>query len=178
MSKTEHIHISTRCLRYLREHNPLPVIGFLIPIAHLIAVRGLSRGILFMFVLPALFATALIQKTENASAIIASYVFLFLITIGVVLGKLPNVFPNLGGRFSDLPPQHDRSLSWYLLCYLAFGFSVAPVIWFADNLRRHRQGKTTELAKFTCWLGLAAELIFTPMVAILAVTEMGLWPIF
>ena len=165
-------------IEFLRERNPLPIIGFLIPIAHLISVKGLERRILFVFVFPSLFAIALLNKTENRKAIYGAYSFLLLITIGVVIGPYPILFPKLNGCCSDLPPQHARSLTWYLLCYMLYLVGVAPLLWFNDNLRRHKLGEQTELTRFTCRLGLFALFVIGLPMIVMVFSSSGIWPLY
>ena len=165
-------------IEFLRNRNPLPIIGFLVPIAHLLSIRGLDRGILFVFIFPALVATWNLNGSSNRRAILASYSFLLLMTIGVVISKYPQLFPNLGGVDPSLPPHHDRALSWYATFFVIYIFNVVPIVWSTDNFRRHKICEPTELRRFTCWLMLCSQIVFLPAMVGLLYTEMGLWPMF
>ena len=103
--------------------------------------------------------------------------FLMMISVGVALGPLPQLFPKLGGVNAKLSHEQNRILGWYVLNYIIYVCTALPVFLFGRGALDHIHRRKAEYTLFTCVLGLTAAALIGPLMLWAAFARLGLWPI-
>lgn len=143
----------------------------------LIAVRGFDVRQLLLFVVPVLLALLMSSKQPPTRGTALAKVFLSFLAFGLLVAKLPWLFPKLGGVDPLLAAESDRLLAWYLAVYLPFFSFVVPCHYFTSELQQHRLGKPASLSRFTCRLGLATAFVLAPGMMWVTVKFLHLLPV-
>jgi hypothetical protein len=137
------------------------VATFLVAIVTLFVLRGMDLTILFFFLFPPFLAFFYRSWSNRKSTRMLCMIFLTLLSAGITLAPIHQLFPNLGGVDSRLSPNHNRILSWYAVTYLLY-MIVLPTIFFLRALLDYYRGLIPQFSQFTCILGLLACLLLTP----------------
>ncbi len=145
--------------------------------SQLVALRGLEIGQLLLFVVPVLIALAVSGQESPTRGSRLAKLFLGLIAFGLVIAKIPWLFPNLGGVDANLPRETDRALTWYCTVYLLFFFTIVPFHLFTTSLSGHKRNQPVMFSKFTCWLGIFTASILGFGMFGVAFRFFGVWPI-
>ena len=151
---------------------------FLAAVIRLFIIKGLDPRTLLLFLVPPLIALANKAFSDRLSTRVLGAVFLTLIGFGVALGRVRSLFPNLCGVDPELSATDNRILTWYAIVYVLYLFSVVPLVLFIRGLIDHRRKRKAEFTKFTCILGLIAELIVGPGMFAVCATTLGLLPVY
>jgi len=152
------------------------VVALLVAVVHLILLRGVSVGLLLLFVVPPLAAFLLLHRTTAKGARRLALAFLLLVALGALVAPFPAILPKLGGVDQRLPPESDRLLTWYAVVYLLFFVGILPTYFLMANLRRHWRGEPAAVSRFTCYLGLLPLALLWPVLPVLLGALLGLWP--
>jgi hypothetical protein len=150
--------------------------ALLVAVVHLVLLRGVSVGLLQLFVAPPLAAFLLLQRSTAKGVRRLALAFLLLVALGAVVAPFPAFLPRLGGVDQRLPVESDRLLTWYVAVYLLFFMGILPTCFFVTNLRRHWRGEPATVSRFTCYLGLLPLAMLWPMLPVLLGALLGLWP--
>jgi hypothetical protein len=146
-------------------------------VSQLAVIRGFDIRQVLLFGVPVLLALAVASQEATTRGRLLARLFLVLIGLGLVIAKIPWVFPKLGGMDQNLPPESDRALTWYCAVYLLYFSFVLPIHLFSASLRQLKQGKPAQFSAFTCYLGLFASAVVGPGMVCVAVEFFHLLPI-
>ena len=83
-------------------------------VLQLVVIRGFDIRAMLLFCGPVVVALFLTAREPATRGAVLARVFLSLIGLGLVVAKVPWLFPRLGGMAAGLPPASDRALVWYL----------------------------------------------------------------
>ena len=151
--------------------------ALLVAVLQLILLRGVSGGLVALFLVPPLLALAACQSPAGTIRRRLGTAFLVLVGIGVAVSRLPALLPGLGGVDRGLPRVQDRLLTWYSVVYIVFLIGVVPAVLFTRSLAARRRGEAAPFSRPTCYLGIAAMCILWPAVVPVLGGLLGLWPL-
>jgi hypothetical protein len=143
-------------------HNIWLIIAFIFAVGNLFLLQNADKSILILFLLPPLYAILVLGSPTSAfSKRALASLFLFCISVGIIIGPFHDILPNIN-KFPKLPLTQNRILSFYLDIYLLFLFAIIPPCMFVGSLLRHKQGQPAKFSKFTCYFGLFAWILLVP----------------
>lgn len=146
-------------------------------VLQLVAIRGFDFRQVLLFVIPVLMALLISAQSPATRGSRLANLFLSLIGFGLLIAKLPWLFPDLGGLKPNLAPQIDRVLTWYCAVYLLFVSFILPCHLFTDSLHQHQRGNPAQLSRWTCYWGLFTTLILLPGMIWVAIRFLHILPI-
>ncbi len=153
-------------------------IGSLLAIvAQLGMIRGFSVGLILLFVVPSSIAFFASSSSVTSRGRLLANIFLTLIGFGLVVARIPRLFPDLGGFDPKLPVQSDRALAWYGAVYMIFCV-ILPIHAFTRELEQHRLGLPTQVSRTICVMGLGTATIMLPVTIWVIVRFLHLLPVF
>jgi hypothetical protein len=133
---------------------------FLGAIGQLLMIRGLDVKILLLFFYPPFLALVFENLAQRKSSRFIAALFLTMLSLGEIPMRFPRLFPNLGkGGESQLAPEYNRLLAWYIIVYLLYVFLLLPLFLFTRGLIDHKRKRPAQFSKFTCVLGLFTCLV-------------------
>ncbi len=153
------------------------VMALLVAVVHLVQLRGVSAGMLLLFVAPPLAALLLLHHATAKGARRLAVAFLLLVSVGAVVAPFPAILPKLGGMDPRLPAESNRLLTWYAVVYLLFFLGIGPTWFLVGNLRRHRRGEPVAISRLTCYLGLLTLVLVWSVLPVFLGALLGLWPL-
>ena len=147
-------------------------------VAQLVVIRGFDIRQVLLFGVPVAVSLLFASREPATRGTVLARLFLSLIGLGLIVAKVPWLFPKLGGMDPRLPPDSDRALTWYCTVYLLYFFFVLPAHVFTAALHQHRQGKPAQLSRVTCYLGLSTAMLVAPGMFWVAIEVFHILPIF
>lgn len=146
---------------------------FLIAVITLFSLRGMEWRILFFFLFPPILAFFYQSRSSRKSTRILCTIFLTLLSAGITLAPIHQLFPHLKGVDPRLSREHDRILSWYGVIYLLY-MIVLPSMLFLRNWLDYYRDMNPQFSRFTCILGLLTILLLAPAVVWICYELLGL----
>ena len=146
-------------------------------VSQLAVIRGFDIRQVLLFGVPVLLALLIASQEAATRGRILARLFLSLIGLGLIIAKVPWIFPKLGGMDRNLPPDSDRALTWYCAVYLLYFAFVLPIHLFTASLQQLKQGKPAQFSAFTCYLGLFTSAVAGPGMVWLVVESFHFLPI-
>jgi hypothetical protein len=153
------------------------VLSLFAAVLQLIVVRGFDIRQLLLFVVPVLLALLISVQNRATLAPLLAKIFIGLIGLGLLIAKVPWLFPQFGGMDPNLNRESDRALTWYILIYLMFFMCVGPIYIFITNIRDDGLGKPTQISPPTCAMGLVVSIAMLPGIVWLSIEFFHLLPI-
>lgn len=150
---------------------------FLGAVLRLFLLRDLEGRVLFLFLVPPVFAFLFKHRSSRRSTRIVAVSFLTVVSLGEGLSYLPELFPQMGGVDRRLPPSQDRLLTWYVVVYLLYLFLVVPLFLFVRALVDRARQQPAEFTRFTCVLGLIACAVVGPLMVRVCCVVLHLLPV-
>jgi hypothetical protein len=145
-----------RLIQFLENaHRFWGALAFLYAVAHLFLLRNADPRVALLFLVPPTLAFLTLSSPKaGRGSRFACRLFLAMVIMAIVLGESPALLPNLRPQFPGVPQQLDRILTLYCGVYMFFLFGFLPPFVFVLSLRQNSAGKSTELSRITCILGL------------------------
>ena len=146
-------------------------------VSQLVVIRGFDVRQVLLFGVPVFLGLGIARQEAATRGRLLARLFLALIGLGLLIAKIPWVFPKLGGMDQNLPRESDRALTWYCTVYLLYFTFVLPVHLFTATLQQLKQGKPAQFSAFTCYLGLFTSAVLGPGMVWVAIEFFHLLPI-